>query len=323
MTTTRNPIESPLERESVPTRPALAGRDGDNDQRSAPEDGASRTRAPRISRDDVFEAADSLLLEGVRPTIDRVRMRLGRGSPNTINDHLDVWWAKLGSRLRDLPGHEFPQLPETVARSLQGLWNEALRASHEVLQGSLRTRQDALQADEQLLESQRMALAHDQVAMEGRSAALQEALIVAKEQLEHANQRARVLEAALGKRDAELAQTRGEHVRLTEDLERVQSKRDSDRAAATQERARLVSRHEATETRWLNEVDRGRQALKQAETRLREQQVRLNAVTVERDRLVKERLKRTTVPPSPAPRARPGTRKTARKATRKAKSTPR
>jgi hypothetical protein len=65
-------------------------------------------RAPRISQADVFRAADELLIEGHRPTIDRVRMRLGRGSPNTINDHMDLWWTKLGSRLRDLPGGMFP-----------------------------------------------------------------------------------------------------------------------------------------------------------------------------------------------------------------------
>lgn len=43
-------------------------------------------RAPRISQADVFRAADELLVEGHRPTIDRVRMRLRRGSPNTIHD---------------------------------------------------------------------------------------------------------------------------------------------------------------------------------------------------------------------------------------------
>ena len=37
------------------------------------------TRAPRISQRDVIDAADALLLEGHRPTIDRIRMRLGRG----------------------------------------------------------------------------------------------------------------------------------------------------------------------------------------------------------------------------------------------------
>jgi hypothetical protein len=42
---------------------------------------------------------------------------------------LDHWWAKLGVRLRDLPGQEFPQLPERVACSMQQLWNEALQAT--------------------------------------------------------------------------------------------------------------------------------------------------------------------------------------------------
>src|SRR5882672_7693786 len=88
----------------------------DRDGYTAPAALAAR-RAPRISQVDVFRAADELLVQGDRPTIDRVRMRLGRGSPNTINDHLNAWWAKLGARLRDLPGQEFPQLPERVAQS--------------------------------------------------------------------------------------------------------------------------------------------------------------------------------------------------------------
>ncbi len=109
------------------------------------------TRAPRISQDDVFRAADELLLDGHRPTIDRVRMRLGRGSPNTINDHLDAWWAKLGSRLRDLPGREFPHLPERVAHALQALWNEALDSARLALQDTLAERERTLiQRDEAL-----------------------------------------------------------------------------------------------------------------------------------------------------------------------------
>src|SRR5882757_7386702 len=106
-------------------------------------------RAPRISQTDVFRAADELLLEGHRPTIDRVRMRLGRGSPNTINDHLDAWWAKLGSRLRDVPGHEFPQLPERVAHALQHLWNEALDGARGALQETLLHREQAIAEREQ------------------------------------------------------------------------------------------------------------------------------------------------------------------------------
>jgi len=71
-------------------------------------------------------------------------MRLGRGSPNTINDHLDAWWLKLGARLRDLPGRESPELPERVAEALQRLWNEALESAHDAPRGAVSEREHAV-----------------------------------------------------------------------------------------------------------------------------------------------------------------------------------
>jgi len=44
-------------------------------------------------------AADSLLRAGERPTIEKVRAKIGRGSPNTINPLLDAWWQRLAGRL--------------------------------------------------------------------------------------------------------------------------------------------------------------------------------------------------------------------------------
>ena len=43
--------------------------------------GTTRRRAPRLSREDVFEAADGLLIQGVRGTIDRVRQTTGPRLP--------------------------------------------------------------------------------------------------------------------------------------------------------------------------------------------------------------------------------------------------
>jgi hypothetical protein len=97
-------------------------------------------RSPRLSRADVFQAADAVLLAGGRVTIDRVRNHLGRGSPNTIQEHLDVWWTQLGSRLRDIPGREFPELPDEVAKALQGLWNTALDRAYAAIDGKAATR---------------------------------------------------------------------------------------------------------------------------------------------------------------------------------------
>jgi len=160
------------------------------------------SRARRITPSDVFQTADALLLEGHRPTIDRVRMRLGRGSPNTIQEHLDVWWAHLGSRLRDIPGREFPELPERVARALQGLWNEALDSAQESLGDIVSTREQSVAMRESALETREQKFIAQEQAATGRTAALEDSLALARHQLLAANQRADRLERTLEARDA-------------------------------------------------------------------------------------------------------------------------
>ena len=59
-----------------------------------------------INEQDVWKAADALLLEGARPTIERVRLKIGRGSPNTVSPHLESWFARLGAR--KVPTRELP-----------------------------------------------------------------------------------------------------------------------------------------------------------------------------------------------------------------------
>ena len=80
------------------------------------------TRGGRgIQEAQVWEAADVLLHEGLRPTIERVRQKIGSGSPNTVSPMLERWFATLGKRL------EGPSA--SVANN--GLANsEALRSRH-------------------------------------------------------------------------------------------------------------------------------------------------------------------------------------------------
>ena len=47
--------------------------------------GIPQARVRGIQEDDVWGAADALLAEGLRPTIERVRQKIGRGSPNTVS----------------------------------------------------------------------------------------------------------------------------------------------------------------------------------------------------------------------------------------------
>jgi predicted nucleic acid-binding Zn-ribbon protein len=87
--------------------------------------GATRSEARAISPADVDRAADALLREGERPTIEKVRLKIGRGSPNTIYPLLDAWWSRLASRLDAGPA-ALHRLPEPVAQAAEALWLTAL-----------------------------------------------------------------------------------------------------------------------------------------------------------------------------------------------------
>lgn len=248
---------------------------------------APATRAPRIAQDDVFRAADELLLEGHRPTIDRVRMRLGRGSPNTINEHLDAWWAKLGARLRDLPGQEFPQLPERVSQTLQHLWNEALDGARAALQATLHEREQALLAREEELEFRSRELAEREQALTARASALEESLTLAREQLVQAHERAQASERTGQERDRECQRLRARVEALEGDCVGTRTRLDAATAAHQAERAALTERHASAERHWLLEIDRLRQQAKDAarehEKDLKELRRRLEVTTSERD----------------------------------------
>jgi Plasmid replication region DNA-binding N-term len=78
-----------------------------------------------VTATDVERAADNLLRAGERPTIDKIREQIGRGSPNTINPMLDAWWKRLSTRLDAGPA-ALHRLPESVAHVAEALWMQAL-----------------------------------------------------------------------------------------------------------------------------------------------------------------------------------------------------
>jgi chromosome segregation ATPase len=226
---------------------------------------------------------------GARPTIDRVRMKLGRGSPNTINDHLDAWWAKLGARLRDLPGQEFPQLPERVAHSLQQLWNEALAGAHESLQATLLEREQSLLQRETALQQTSRQLIERERETTARVSAQEESLALAREQLATANQRAQALEKSVDERDKECSRLRARIETLEMTATDVRAKFDAASAAHRTERTQLQERYTAAETHWLREVDRARQQNKETAkehlNQVKELRRRAEALQDERDEL--------------------------------------
>ncbi|SDC50077.1 replication region DNA-binding N-term [Variovorax sp. CF079] len=90
-----------------------------------------------VKEADVFEAADALLAEGKRPTIERVRLKIGRGSPNTVSPMLERWFATLGERLVGSTSHrpagnDPDGMPVGVRNAARLLWETARREAEEV-----------------------------------------------------------------------------------------------------------------------------------------------------------------------------------------------
>lgn len=80
-----------------------------------------------ISENDVWNACDALLLEGARPTIERVRKKIGSGSPNTVSPFLETWFRHLGGRIKDPGAFSAPSdVPDPVLQAAKHFWEAAL-----------------------------------------------------------------------------------------------------------------------------------------------------------------------------------------------------
>lgn len=109
-----------------------------------------------VPENDVFAAADAVLARGERPTVERVRLELGRGSPARVGALLDQWWEQLAERLRGET--RLPDLPAELAQAFVAIWQQAITLAQGVA--------------EQGLASQRQVLAEEReslVALEARA----------------------------------------------------------------------------------------------------------------------------------------------------------
>ncbi|MFM2054600.1 MAG: hypothetical protein RL456_2637, partial [Pseudomonadota bacterium] len=98
-----------------------------------------------ITEHDVWNAADALLIEGARPTIERVRLKIGRGSPNTVSPHLESWFARLGARIADPQAFRAPEpeAPEPVRALAEQLWETARALAHQGVEARARAAEAA------------------------------------------------------------------------------------------------------------------------------------------------------------------------------------
>lgn len=98
-----------------------------------------------VAEEAVYAAADAVLARGERPTVERVRLELGRGSPARVGALLDQWWERLAQRLRGET--RLPALPSEVAQAFVAVWQQAMLLADGVAEQALADRRTLLDTE--------------------------------------------------------------------------------------------------------------------------------------------------------------------------------
>lgn len=248
-------------------------------------------RGRGIQQSDVFAAADALLAEGLRPTIERVRQKIGRGSPNTVSPMLERWFSTLSARMAGrAPGlsstaDEDGPVPAAVLSAAQLLWDTARREAEAKEQSAqagaredLRSREEALAGGLATLTQREAAFAQTRSSLDAALVAAQQAGEALRQQLQDQVQEALRVRADLEGQILRL------HAQLGQAQERYEVARQAhDQALATkdQDLRQAEERHAQQHQHMLVEVDRARQATKALQGELVQEQQRRARADVE------------------------------------------
>lgn len=219
-------------------------------------------KTPRgIQEADVWAAADALLAEGHKPTIEKVRLHMGRGSPNTVAPMLDGWFSTLGARLglnqqtQDLCN----SVPAEVLEAAQALWGQALQHAQDVAAQTLESREKATEAAEAQLQALQAKLQQREEGLQQQKNAMDAALKLAQAQREDLSRRLDEMQQQLTERDQWLEKLRTENTEQRKAQETLREQHSRELEAAAQERQRLAEQFAGNERRMLADLDRSRQ----------------------------------------------------------------
>jgi len=230
----------------------------------------TQKRSRGVQQADVWAAADALIAAGDRPTIERVRQKIGSGSPNTVSPMLDAWYRTLPARLgvgapaEGAAGH---RLPPEVADAAQALWALACRdagalarQAHEAQRSALDRREEALTVAEAEFQRREQAFASTQASLEESVLRGNDTVAGLQRQLDAAQQRQAAVEAQVEPLREALATSQRRQEALHAEHAAELARKDATMAEAQQ-------RHDAVERRALLEIDRAREEARQAVAR--------------------------------------------------------
>lgn len=235
-----------------------------------------------VQQEDVWGAADALIAEGLRPTIERVRQKMGRGSPNTVSPMLEAWFATLGPRLA-LGGAKADEggPPAAVRQAMAKLWEVALSSAQHQATEALAQAQQGLNNDRSALAQRESELGHQAEVLTERLTAADMAFTDAKNQLTDLHARLVEAQALQDRRTKEIEQLQSKLLDLEHQLVDGRKQRDLDAAQHTEERQRLEARTVASERRLMEELDRERQESKRSKIAVDRAERRAEALQVQ------------------------------------------
>ncbi len=220
-----------------------------------------------ITESDVHTAADQLVANGERPTVERIRAHLGTGSPNTVTRWLETWWKALGTRLQP-ERTDLKDAPATLAKLAGQWWQLALEHARElVLQEFADTRQ-ALSAEYDELHALRQTFADEAMQLRSKAEAALQAERLASMQVVELQRLVSQMQAQID----ELSQQRADANHLldqaTTSRHELDARLQQQQELARSERESLAEHTRSVENRALVEVDRARQEIKELRAQL-------------------------------------------------------
>ena len=221
-----------------------------------------------VQQQDVWAAADALIADGLRPTIERVRHKMGRGSPNTVSPILDAWFASLGLRLNgeQASSKAANSVPDSVSRAMTDVWQTALSVAQEDVAVSFMEERQVIDQHRADLLTVQIELEQQQKMQLLREAAVNETLSMAKDQLTLSVAQVKQLQAVVIQRDKTLEESQTGLENLTRQRESERKHYEEQVKAQVQALVRAEERSSASERRLLVDIDRLRQEVKLAQT---------------------------------------------------------
>ncbi len=221
-----------------------------------------------VPENDVFAAADAVLARGERPTVERVRLELGRGSPARVGGLLDQWWARLSERLSGET--RLPTLPAEVSQAFVAVWQQAIHLAHGVAEQALSEQRQVLVA-----ERERVAVVEDQARQD--AALARQHAVAAQTAQQVSETRLADLELLLEQRTAQIDDLQEQRSGLQQSCAEAQGQVQASQLQlqmlqqqADQKRAAQELYVRGIEERAYREVDRAREEGKSRQVEMRE-----------------------------------------------------